>query len=230
MDTPIEYEAQIRQSPEFALRELSAHFDYNNAVWRTLQRLAKNLDEANIPYMLVGAMALNQHGYERATTDVDLIMTAEGLAQFREQFLGKGYRPQFDGAQKTFRDTDTQVRIEVIVSGGYPGDGKPKPVSFPHPNEAVLLKNVRVVPLEKLIELKLASGLSAAHRLKDIADTQEMIRALNLPLALADKLDISVRDEYIRLWHTVHDAADLYDEEAQMKRDKHNQEGQDDRI
>jgi hypothetical protein len=82
---------------------------------------------------------------------------------------------------------------------------------------------VRVVPLEKLIELKLATGLSAAHRLKDIADTQEMIRALNLPLALADKLDISVRDEYIRLWHTVHDAADLYDEEAQMKRDKHNQ-------
>jgi hypothetical protein len=164
MDTPIEYEAQIRQSPEFALRELSAHFDYKNAVWRTLQRLAKNLDEANIPYMLVGAMALNQHGYERATTDVDLIMTAEGLAQFRMQYLGK------------------------------------------------------------------ASGLSAAYRLKDIADTQEMIRALNLPLALADKLDISVRDEYIRLWHTVHDAADPYDEEAQMKRDKHNQEGQDDRI
>jgi hypothetical protein len=223
MNTPIEYEAHIRQSPEFALRELSAHFDYNNAVWRTLQRLAKALDEANIPYMLVGAMALNQHGYERATTDVDLIMTAEGLVQFREQFLGKGYRPQFDGAQKTFRDTDTQVRIEVIVSGGYPGDGKPKPVSFPDPSEAILLKNVRVVPFEKLIELKLASGLSAAHRLKDIADTQEMIRALSLPFELADKLDASVRDEYIRLWHTINDTADPYDEEAQMKRAKRNQ-------
>ena len=206
------------------MRELSAHFDYNNAVWRTLQRLAKTLDEAGISYMLVGAMALNQHGYERATTDVDLIMTVAGLAQFREQFLGRGYRPQFDGAQKTFRDTDTQVRIEVIVSGGFPGDGKPKPVSFPHPDEAILLKNVRVVPFEKLIELKLASGLSAAHRLTDLGDIQRMIRALDLPLALADKLDASVRTEYVRLWHTINDAADPHDEEAQFKRAKRDQQ------
>jgi hypothetical protein len=100
MDTPIEYEAQIRQSPEFALRELSAHFDYNNAVWRTLQRLAKNLDEANIPYMLVGAMALNQHGYQRATTNVDLIMTAEGLAA--TQAMANPSRSRFHILMKPF--------------------------------------------------------------------------------------------------------------------------------
>ena len=141
------YEQKIRESPEFALRELSAHFDYNNAVWQTLNRLAAYLDEAGIPYLLVGAMAMNQHGYERATTDVDLIMTPEGLALFRERFVGRGYRPQYEGALKTFRDTDTQVRIEVILAGGYPGDGKPKPVQFPDPTDAVLIRNIRTVPL-----------------------------------------------------------------------------------
>lgn len=58
LDQELTYEAKIRASPEFALRELSAHFDYNNAVWRTLRHIAKDLDDAGIPYMLVGAMAL----------------------------------------------------------------------------------------------------------------------------------------------------------------------------
>jgi len=196
------YEARIRQSPDYALRELSGHFDHHNAVWHTLRNVVRDLEAAGIPYMLVGALALNQHGYERATTDVDLIMTSEGLAHFR--------------------DTDTQVKIEVIIAGGFPGDGKPKPVSFPDPSEAVVLKNVRVVPFVKLIELKLASGLSAAHRLKDLADVQEMVHALNLPLDLGTQLEASVRGEYERLWHTVNDthddAHDPHDELRQSRR------------
>jgi len=43
--------------------------------------------------------------------------------------------------------------------------------------------------LKKLIELKLASGLSATHRMRDLADVQDLIVALNLPLKLMDKLD-----------------------------------------
>jgi hypothetical protein len=213
----IDYEERIRQSPEFALRESSAHFDANNAVWRTLNRLAKDLDEAGIPYALVGAMALNQHGYARMTTDVDIIMTREGLEQFRARFIGRGYRPQFEGALKTFRDTETQVRIEVILAGGFPGDGKPKPVAFPDPSEVIMIRGVRVVTFEKLLDLKLASGMTAPHRLSDLGDVQKVIKALNLPLDFSAKLDPSVRGEYERLWHTVNDAPDVYDEEAQMK-------------
>jgi hypothetical protein len=54
--------------------------------------------------------------------------------------------------------------------------------------------------LEKLIELKLASGLSAPYRLRDLSDVQELIARLKLPLEFADQLDESVRDEYRRLW------------------------------
>lgn len=212
------YESKIRQFPDYALRESSAHFDHNNAVYATLYRLATRLDDAKIPYALVGALAMNEHGYARMTTDVDLVMTREGLEQFREQFIGRGYRLAFQGAQKTFRDTDTQVKIEIIASGDYPGDGKPKPVSFPDPKDAIVLDRVRVVPFEKLIELKLASGMTAPHRLSDLGDVQKMIKALSLPLDLKDKLDASVRGEYERLWHTVQDARDPYDEERASKK------------
>ena len=49
------------------------------------------------------------------------------------------------------------------------------------------------VTLEKLIELKLASGISAADRLKDLADVQELIKIKKLDAAFAEKLDPYVR-------------------------------------
>jgi hypothetical protein len=59
---------------------------------------------------------------------------------------------------------------------------------------------VRFITLEKLVELKLASGMTAPHRLRDLADVQDLIIALDLPLELEEKLDASVRAEYRRLW------------------------------
>jgi hypothetical protein len=100
------------------------------------------------------------------------------------------------------RDTQTGIDIEFITAGEFPGDGKPKPVSFPDPKDvAVDRDGVRVIALPKLIELKLASGLSAEHRrLRDLADVQDLIIALSLPRDLSKELDPSVRDEYVRMW------------------------------
>ncbi len=39
---------------------------------------------------------------------------------------------------------------------------------------------IRFVTLEKLIELKLASGMTAPDRLKDLADVQELIKITHL--------------------------------------------------
>jgi hypothetical protein len=78
-------------------------------------------------------MALVQHGLVRMTQDVDVLMTDEGLEVFRQRCVGRGYVPAFAGARKSFRDAHTQVRIEIITAGEYPGDGKPKAVVFPDP-------------------------------------------------------------------------------------------------
>jgi hypothetical protein len=182
-------------------REGSRFFMKEGDVYETLRALVERMNREGLDYAVVGAMALVVHGYRRFTEDVDLLMTPETLRVFREKLLGLGYVPAFSGAMKTFRDTRTGVKIEVVTTGEYPGDGKPKPVAFPDPVEARVAKEeLWVVTLEKLIELKLASGLAAPHRLKDLADVQELILHLNLPLDLAEKLDESVRPEYRRLW------------------------------
>jgi hypothetical protein len=184
-----------------SLKEGSEFFHHEGDIYETLRHLVDELDENGLDYALIGGLALVAHGYRRFTEDVDILMTTEALQVFRERLLGRGYLPAFSDATKTFRDTRTGVRIEVITTGDFPGDGKPKSVAFPLPTEARLHREgVWLITLDKLIELKLASGLSAPHRLKDLADVQELIARLKLPLELAENLDASVRDEYRRLW------------------------------
>jgi hypothetical protein len=145
-------------------------------------------------------MALNAYGYRRVTVDVDVLLTREGLEAFKAKHLGLGYLPKFPDS-KGLRDTENGVAIDVVLAGEYPGDGLPKPVVFPDPAAtAVRGERVALLPLAKLIELKLASGMSAPHRLKDLADVLEVIRILRLPEELSGELDPSVREKYRELW------------------------------
>ena len=59
------------------------------------------------------------------------------------------------------------------------------------------------------MELKLASGMSAPHRLKDLADVQELIKVKALTPDFANKLDASVRDKYLELQDAVAQAPDF---------------------
>jgi len=172
----------------------------NNA----LAQLVSDLEEHRIDYLVIGAVALFAHGYPRLTEDIDLVFTAEGLNKFHEQLIGLGYAPAFPGERKRLRSTRDGVRIDVVASGEYPGDGKPKPVRFPNPSEAsVEIDGVRFATLEKLIELKLASGMTASDRLKDLADVQELIKIRGLSRELADKLNPYVREKYLELFTAV---------------------------
>jgi hypothetical protein len=195
------YESRLKEDYLILLKEASDFYMTNGDVFTTLRNLTKRLEEENIPYALVGGMALAAHGFVRMTQDVDLLMTREGLETFKEKFEGRGYALAFSGAKKTFRDTETQVRIEILITGDYPGDGKPKPIAFPDPAVVFTERGgMRVIPIETLIELKLASGMSAPHRLRDLADVQDLITTLKLPLEFADRLDASVQETFRELW------------------------------
>lgn len=183
------------------LREAEEFFLKKAPVQSTLERLARRLDQEGIAYAVIGGMALNVHGFVRVTRDVDVLLSPDGLEAFVRLCVGRGYVAAFPGARKAFLDAESRIPIEILTAGEYPGDGKPKPVAFPDPaTSSVEIDGIRVVALPRLIELKLASGLSAGHRLRDLADVQDLIVVLELPLELADALDPSVREEYRRLW------------------------------
>lgn len=60
-------------------------------VTHTLRQLVAALAEVNVFQAIVGAIALNEYGYCRVTTDVSVLLTAEGLAVFKTHWLGRGY-------------------------------------------------------------------------------------------------------------------------------------------
>jgi hypothetical protein len=169
-------------------------------VQKALDKLARTLDAHGIPYAIIGAMALNEFGYQRVTVDVDVLLTADGLAALKATMLGRGYVEKFPGS-RGLRDPEHGVDIDVVLAGSYPGDGQPKPVAFPDP-AATARRGARIalLPMPTLIELKLASGMTAPHRLKDLADVLELIRALGLSAELAGDLNPYVREKYLELW------------------------------
>jgi hypothetical protein len=180
------------------------YFMGEGTINKTLARLANDLEQHGIDYMVIGAIALLAHGYPRFTEDINLVMTSDGLQRFHDELVGLGYTPAFSGAKKRLRSTMDGVPIEVMTTGEFPGDGKPKPVSMPRPDEASIeIDGIRFVMLEKLIELKLASGISASDRLKDLADVQELIKIKQLDADFALKLDPYVRAKYLELEEAV---------------------------
>ncbi len=195
---------EILASPTQTYQEGLRFFMNEGVLNETLRRIVKDLNRHEIEYVTIGAISLNQHGYRRFTEDIDLLLTKEGLEKFQTELVGLGYRPAFEGAKKKFRTTAENVTLEIVTSGEFPGDGKPKPIQFPKPEEnAVEIDGVKTLTLEKLVELKLASGMTAPHRLKDLADVQELIKIRNLTEDFAEKLNPFVRDKFLELQQAV---------------------------
>ena len=198
---------KILESPVAAYQEGLQFFMGEGILNETLRRVTKDLENRGIQYCVIGAVALNNHGYRRFTEDIDLLLTKEGLEKFQKELVGLGYRPAFEGASKKFRTTEENVTVEIITSGEFPGDGKPKPVRFPEPTEnQIEIDGVKTLTLEKLIELKLASGMTAPHRLKDLADVQELVKIKNLSADFAEKLNPFVREKFLELQKAVENA------------------------
>jgi hypothetical protein len=201
------YEQRLRRDRDWSMDEGDRHFQHESLVFKTLRKIALRLDSIEVPYAVAGGMALEAHGFRRLTVDVDILVSREGLKTLHEKLEGLGYVPPFAGS-KNLRDTEHGVRIEFLIAGEFPGDGKPKAVAFPEPEVAgVLINGVRFLSLPCLVELKLASGMTGGlHRLKDFADVIALIETLGLSTEFADQLNPYVRDKYLELWQGIRDS------------------------
>jgi hypothetical protein len=158
----------------------------------SLRRLVARLRKARIAHAIMGGMAVYAHGYERFTKDVDVLVTPEGFAEFKKRYVPRFYK-QVPGRSRRFLDRANGVALDCLVTGLFPGSGKPGPIAFPDP-EVVgkVIKRIQYIDLQSLIQLKLA-----ARRHQDFADVVNLIRAHNLGEAYLDKLHSSVRKDFI---------------------------------
>lgn len=183
------------------LLEADRQTERGGVVWDTLRRAAAEFERIGVPYAVVGGLALQHFGLQRSTQDVHfLIGSQQDLNTIHAALVGHGYARK-SPESRHLRDEVTRVRVEFLVAGEYPGDGKPKPVQFPPPSTVSdrSTDGIQFVRLATLIEMKLASAKTAPHRIKDRADVLELIHLCSLPAGFADEIDPYVRDEFLEL-------------------------------
>jgi hypothetical protein len=126
------------------------------------------------------------------TDDVDVLLTPEGFEQFKRLFVPKDYEPVARRSRR-FIDRANGVPLDVLVTGLFPGSGRPGPIAFPDPTKVrERIGKFYHVDLATLIELKLA-----ARRYQDLADVVALIAAHDLDESFLDRLHASVRQDFI---------------------------------
>lgn len=172
---------------------------HTNDIAGVLEKLKKSLELEGIPFALLGAQAMRYYGYIRHTEDIDILTTKDGLQKIHDRLVGKGIVTRFQGARKSFIETEYYVHIDVITAGEHAGSNE-GPVVYPDPesNSFRIEKGIRIPELYKLIEFKLASGLWG-NRPHDHGDVFNLIKLNNLSEAFLEKLHPSLHTKFLEL-------------------------------
>jgi hypothetical protein len=134
------------------------------SVDETLERVDRILREAGITFAVAGGFAVIEHGYERFTKDVDLLVLTGDLLRAMDLLRGAQFTGDRTPLGARMRDERTGVQVDLLGTA-FEGDerairraGKPR--------------RLMVIPVEHLVLMKLE-----AARMKDEADIVELLKA-----------------------------------------------------
>jgi hypothetical protein len=156
---------------------------------RSIKLVVETLNAAGVRYLIVGGLAVNAHGYFRATNDLDLVVALEPRnIESALLVLGKiGYRPKIPVTAAQFADRalrESWIRDKnMVVLQLWSDDHRRTPVDifvqepFPFSEEATRAVHREVSPgvpapfvsLSTLLAMKRAAG-----RTKDLLDLENL--------------------------------------------------------
>jgi hypothetical protein len=181
--------------PLSPLVEAQMFFEDQGPVPETYRRLRDLLDQEGIPYIVIGALAVNAHGFVRATRDIDICMRAEDLRRFKQTLVGTAFLP-VEGRPRRFTEVRTRTTVDILVSGQIAGRrDRNREIRFPDPAEAEVHNSARTVSLARLIELKLVTW-----RFQDWGDVVNLIRHFDLDQTFAERLHPTVRSVFLQCY------------------------------
>jgi len=166
-----------------------------SGIVKTARTVASVLADHDIPHLVVGGLAVQEHGYPRVTIDVDIVVpdVLEAVEFLTADLTGPFYRvPE---TPDRVEDRRNGVKVDLLPAGKVLQRGCKVP--FPQPGKVA--EQIQIVTLEELISLKLDSWANnPTRRLKDKADVVELIKYRNLPRDLA--INPAVRAHYFETW------------------------------
>ena len=175
----------------YILREATG----TSGVLESARTAVATLADHDIPHLIVGGLAVQEHGYPRVTIDVDIVVpdVLEAVEFLTANLSGPFQRvPE---VEDRVEDRCNGVFIGLLPAGRVVKRGCKVP--FPQPTQTT--EKLQIVGLEELISLKLDSAEnSPLRRLRDKTDVVELITRRTLPRELA--VAEPVRQVYLELW------------------------------
>ncbi|TWU39499.1 hypothetical protein Poly41_23540 [Novipirellula artificiosorum] len=170
----------------------------NESLWDVAARCHELLTNAGIAYSVCGGVAVCLHGYQRNTTDLDIVIRSEDSDSVRHVLTEAGF--VWDSEKAEFR-TQNGIAIQFLIAGHKAGKGSEVAVSEPIGDLNVeQIEGLSVVRLSRLIEMKIACGMSNLRRThKDFADVVELIAIRHLDGSFARFLHKSLRPTFREL-------------------------------
>jgi hypothetical protein len=170
----------------------------NESLWKVAEQCHALFSAAEIPYSICGGVAVCLHGYQRNTVDIDLVIRPGDAESVRNLLSEEGL--VWDEANAEFR-TPAGIAVQFLIAGQKAGEGSE--VTIPEPVGELNVEQregLTVVRLSRLIEMKIACGMSNLRRThKDFADVVELIAARNLDGSFARFIHASLRPTYREL-------------------------------
>lgn len=145
---------------------------------KVAHQVATVLAHWDIPHLIVGGLAVQEHGYPRFTIDVDVVVpdVLEAVEFLTADVAGPFRR--VPGVADRLVEVSSEAKIDLLPGGQVLRTGCQVP--FPEPTE--ISAEPRIVSLPDLVSLKLDScRVSPLLRAKDKADVVELILARKLP-------------------------------------------------
>jgi hypothetical protein len=158
----------------YLLRENTGTSGVERTARAAVARLANHL----VPHLIVGGVAVQEHGYPRVTIDVDIVVpdVLDALELLTADLSGPFFRVA--GCEDRVEDRQTGVFVDLLPAGRVLRRGCKVP--FPEPRSVT--DQPQIVGLEELISLKLDSWSNAPlRRHRDRTDVIELITRRNLP-------------------------------------------------
>lgn len=162
---------------------------------KVARKVAETLAHWDIPHLIVGGLAVQEHGYPRFTIDVNVVVpdVLEAVELLTEDVTGPFRR--VPGVADRLVDTRYDVKIDLLPGGRVLRHGCEVP--FPVPTE--VSEEPRIISLPDLVSLKLDSyRVSPLRRAKDFADVTELVQWKRLPRDLP--VAAPVRQLYLDTW------------------------------
>lgn len=161
------------------------------------------LSKHSIPGILIGAAAMEQYGYERATLDLDVVVprpearVVRALVQegFVEISTGSGQASQV-------QDMETGVKVDILPQGVHVYQN---PVALPAPPG--VSTTPKYVSLKDLVRIKLGVLLGRGPvegKYKSKADVGHLIRINSLSKDFLRGVEPRLIELYQGLWEEIH--------------------------